>query len=344
MFKLLTKKIKFLNKFIRWHSWSNTKLVFFIVAISLVDIEKGGIKKLTPGFGTTFWVFLVFFVLYGSFASILNDYWDKNVDLKANKIRPGANIKNYHVYLISVLFFILSSIFLWFFKGFVFEVMCWWLLMFFLAFFYSFPPLRFKEKPFFDVVVGSLIQRSLPVLLLFSVLDYNKLAGYLFSAVLFILGLRAMLMHQMEDFSSDRDSGITTLTTTRGVEFSQKLIKILYLPEALLLLFFSITVDTVNIKSLLLVYVIFWTSIYLFFPRVRRSINIFSLNEFPLSDFYYVWLPLYIAILVLLRTGDYTMVLLVLLLQKKHIIIFLKKMVTVYKIPSICNYRSLPLI
>lgn len=338
MFGSLAGRLEFLNKFIRWHSWSNTKLIFFIVSIGLVIIEKGGLKELTPGFGIVFWILLAFFVLYGSFASILNDYWDKFVDLKAGKIRTSANIKDYHIFLTSVLFFILSSIFWWFFGGFVLKIMFWWVIMFFLVVFYSSPPVRFKEKPFLDIVVGSLIQRTLPVFLVFSVLDYNKTEGYLFSVALFVLGLRAMLMHQIEDFSSDLGSGVKTLTTVKDVKFSQKLIKILYLPEVLLLLFFSFLVKNINMKILFLVYLIFWILVYLFSPHSRRFINIFSLNEFPLSDFYYVWLPMYIAVSVLLSTGDYTMILLVLVLQKKHIVIFLKKITTLCKISKKCNY------
>lgn len=264
----------------------------------------------------------VFFIVYGSLISLVNDYWDKTVDMKAGKTRLINSINSFYLVLILVFLFTLYFAILFFLGKSNFLTVLLGGTLVVLGIFYSSSPLRFKERPVLDVIIGSLIQRSLPVLVVFSAFGYKGVAGCIFIITLFILGVRIMLMHQLEDFSTDSKFGVVTLTSLMGERFSKRLIMILYLPEIILILLFSILTTT---HVLILSYVLFWISVYLIFPEVRSKVNFFSLNEFLLSDFYYVWLPLYLAVSVFKYTGDPYLILLTLFFQKKHILILLRK-------------------
>jgi len=130
-------------------------------------------------------------------------------------------------------------------------------------------------------------------------------------------------MHQMEDYDSDLSSSVKTLMVDIGIKKGQKILNILYI---LLALIIFLTMSTGYFLSyLLIIYILFWSILLCFKKRNAIKTDIYSLNNYLFSDLIYVWLPLYVCFLVLIHTGVPLLLFIILILQKKHIQLFVNR-------------------
>lgn len=314
----------FVISLIRWKSWSDTKLVFLFVALGMVILEKSVTDFVSQI--SIILKFLILFVAYGSFVSISNDFWDRAIDKEAKKLRGVRCLGNITVVIILLIFLSVYLILLTLLAQHRIAILILGIAMVLLGFLYSSPVIRFKEKGWFGVVVGSLIQRTFPLFLVFGILKNFTPTAFLLVVLTFILGLKLMLIHQIEDYPTDLRSKVKTVITGIGLNRGKKIIRFLFVLEILTLLVFLFWgSQTISIRPIAFVYFVFWGLLLLIKPTAKDLIDNFSLNDFFMADFYYVWLPLYTGILVFLRNGDPLLLLILLLFQKKHILIFLRK-------------------
>ena len=88
---------------------------------------------------------------------------------------------------------------------------------------YSLPPLRFKERGLWGVLIGAATQRPALFLIFAAMLsDWTWLAAIL-SIWLFCGGILAMLGHQIEDYHHDRAVGAPTFVALHGIRISIRL-------------------------------------------------------------------------------------------------------------------------
>lgn len=309
---------------IRWGSWSDTKLVFLFISLGIVTLEKP-IADLQEQF-LILLKFSILFIAYGSFVSIINDFWDIHIDKEAKKLR---GVMRLHNMAMAVILLILLSIYVFLLILLAHRraaVSALGIVMVLSGFFYSSPPIRLKERGWLGIVSGSLIQRSLPLLLVFIILKNLTPTASLLVVLTFILGLKLMLIHQTEDYSADLRSKMKTVITNIGIERGKKIIQYLFFLEILVLSAFLLLIHrTMLIHLIVFAYLAFWSLLLAAKPDIKHLIDNFSMNDFFMSDFYYVWLPLYIGIVILLKNGNPLLLLILLPLQKKHIRIFLRK-------------------
>lgn len=320
----MRKKIISLAMLIRWSSWSNTKLVFLFISLGII-IQQKSITSLAT---QTILIVIssLLFVIYGSFISIVNDYWDIKIDKEAKKTRNIARLSATMTCGAQVVLFIIYTTLLVLLANKKHEVIFLGIFTIILGFLYSHPLFRLKEKSWAGVIVGSLIQRSLPLLIMFAILNCLNTATLALISLTFFLGLKLMLMHQIEDYATDLKSGVKTLLTSIGIKRGKGIIKWLYIFESIFFVFFLLTLKEQSICFLTISYFIFWSIAVITKPKIKKTIEVFSLNNFFMSDYYYVWLPIYIGTMVFWETKNPLLLLIFLFLQKKHILIFLNKL------------------
>jgi len=168
---------------------------------------------------------------------------------------------------------------------------------------YSLPPLRLKERGVLGALSSSLAQRSLPALTIFCYFEAYSLAPLVYCALTLVIGLRFILVHQVDDLAADQISGTRTLATRRGAEALKWVVTTVLLPTEFLLALLWITTASAQLG------VVAWAlasylaahSLLLLLLRARAEFRLASYA--PLSEFYCCYLPLGLALSGLVQGG-----------------------------------------
>ena len=212
---LLNEIFTRLRSFLLYHSMlfiNYILLIYFLKSIP-VDFEVLGSLVLS-------------YILTGVGAFLLNDYYDKKVDLKAGKSNLAEKANSYFIGFIVLLGFSVS----FFLGNRISENAGILLLVQFVALLaYSHPRIRLKSKPIFGIIADSIYAYIIPVLLLFvvykiEIADPKYLAFLLFN---FSIGLRDILLHQKKDELNDLKSGINSF----AIRYKSKVNTLVYISE-----------------------------------------------------------------------------------------------------------------
>lgn len=286
---------------IRWNDWHDVRIPFVFIVILYFQYT-------TALLGDGLVVYLkftsIFFfsVCYYAFLFLSNDYFDFNQDVRSGK---GNKKRNRSVILaltwllwIASVFFLLLS---WNNRSVVQILIA--SVGYGLAFFYSAPPLRFKERNYWGIIVGSTVLRPMCILMILAgLVSIDKLYEILvYTLWMEALGIRTMLFHQIDDYRNDRKARVHTFVTQRGVALSRKLIASIFLPaEAVMFLLVSIIL-MINIPSI--PYIVFIYGLYLLWTKLRNPWTWKTVPHYrPLfGSVVFFLLPVYLALLVAIR-------------------------------------------
>jgi len=185
--------------------------------------------------------YLLVFLMLG-FGFSINDCFDVESD-RLNKLKQNPvakkEIEFKRAFLFSI-FLALSAIALSAFFGLKVFLFC--LVLSFLAFSYSSPPLRLKSRPFLDVLSHGLFFGAFLFLLPFLVFSTAlKLSHYLLAFSFFYLSAILELRNHLRDYRSDKKAGLKTTVCVLGQKTSEKLTMLLSLsfPIVFFLSFYS---------------------------------------------------------------------------------------------------------
>jgi len=160
---------------------------------------------------------------YLCYGVLVNDICDMEVDAAAGKKRSVREVpKMILTFLTGFLFLtglLLAPLHAW--DLLLFSVMGSALL---LCTFYSAPPLRFKERGVLGVVVDMMVEKTLPVLAVFTFFRKFSLDALLGILVFSAMQLKIILDHQIFDYQADVASGVETLVVRLGPRRSQALV------------------------------------------------------------------------------------------------------------------------
>ena len=166
---------------------------------------------------------------YLSYIVLINDVADRKVDAAAGKATIGRGHSVRRGYLIAVLVvLVLIGSFVNFVElhgNIVFDFV--WFLAYVLGTLYSLPPFSLKERGVLGFLADSLIEKPLPILVVFSYFNYFGPEVVLFP----IIGemLDSIFKHQAHDYDIDVKEGIRTFAVVLGKKTSDALVKkILY--------------------------------------------------------------------------------------------------------------------
>ena len=182
---------------------------------------------------------------FAAFGYFVNEFFDKEEDLKAGKLNK-LSLLSLPTQLL--LFLVISMVcFLpWFFLP--KNTTTYWLISAEIASFllYSLPYLRLKKSVFFAGVLDAFYAYLIPGLLsyhTYSLVSSTSSSYFpiLFFLCLFFIGYRNILIHQIKDVLGDQKAKVKTLPQYIGVKQSYNLLKILFVLEMTLLLAFSLS-------------------------------------------------------------------------------------------------------
>lgn len=272
----MVKSLKTYFKLSRVKDWR----AYFLMALFGFLISKGFLFPLKEII--IFW-FVVILLL--SFGFSINDCFDTEEDkyhpekenlLVARKISFSKAL-TFSIFL-GILGLFLSAFF-----GLRIFLFC--LVAFLLGFFYSAPPIRFKGRPFLDLISHGLFAGAL--IFFFPILVFNKnltFLHYLLGFSIFYFSAMAELRNHLEDYKPDKRAGLKTTVSVLKYEFSKSLLDCLALlsPFTLFPVFLSISLKSISLRYFFL-FLIF-TLLFFFFFLFRENYKI--LKNYKIMDIY----------------------------------------------------------
>jgi 4-hydroxybenzoate polyprenyltransferase len=224
--------LEFYFKLLRVKDWR----AYFLIATLGFIISKGFLFALKDII-----IFYAIILLFLSFAFLVNDCFDtKEDELDKDKKNPivlkKISFRNslFFSILLAVLGLALSTVF-----GMKVFLLC--LVSILMNFFYSCPPLRMKSQPWIDLFSHGLFAGAL--LFLIPVLIFSKELTkfhYLIAFSIFYFSVILELRNHIEDYETDKASGLNTTVVFLGREKSEKLLRYLaiFYPITLFPIFF----------------------------------------------------------------------------------------------------------
>lgn len=206
-------------KLLRIKDWR----AYFLIALFSFVIAKGYLFSLRDVL--LFWV--IIFLFFG-FAFSINDCFDTKEDKyhheKENPIvSKKLTFKKGLFFSIGIGILGLSLSLIFGLRIFLLS-----LLILFLGFFYSAPPLRFKEKPFLDLISHGFFAGAF--IFIFALVFFNSNLNnfhYLVAFSIFYLSLLLELRNHLEDYPSDSLANLTTTVCFLGPQKSEKILRYL---------------------------------------------------------------------------------------------------------------------
>ncbi len=247
------------------------------------------------------------YVLIGIGGYFMNDLFDIKADLYSNKF----NITNLiNKYLVSIIILILWSI--GFYLIWNLSAIASYLLLgqYMLLLIYSLPLIRLKERGYLGLVTDALYAHLLPATILLFILNkYVAISPYItiiFTGFTLVLGLRDIIIHQIEDAKNDIKSKTKTFAVNNQ-ESLQKTIAIINKIAALILciLLFFIQRDVSN-------RIIMWSAACL---TVSYLITFFRFKQLPKDSLINNYIVISSTALFLLSVNRENYVLILLLLH-----------------------------
>lgn len=254
---------------------------------------------------------------------LTNDLGDRHKDSLIKKQNATAQLGFFGIAFL-ILLFLFLAVAPWFYLPMTRLSVCLLVLQFLLFYLYAFPPFRLKERGFLGVLTDAGYAHVNPALL--AAYTFYLYAGesatqfftflLLLTAWQFLLGIRNILFHQVNDHDKDLESGTQTFVTKKGILKVEALLKKIILPlEVFLFLVFSVFISGYFIffPVILLIY---WLFLSLNLRKELREKNYRSFAYLYLDDLYVQWLPLIVLTGLVINSINFLPVLIL------HFVIF----------------------
>lgn len=246
----------------------------------------------------------MFFV--AAYGHVMNDIFDIEVDEKAGKLNRMASLSRGQRTGLSLGLAVLG-LFPWWWIGFNTTSSILLGAIYLLLTIYPAPPLRLKERFIFGAIADAATVHAVPTLLVATVFASltassalsNNLFEIIATAWAFAVGVRGILLHQIWDRDNDLKSGLQTLATKLGAGTLRFWINHLVFPVEVVL---SIALALAIAQSAPLFLVPCAAYFLILFLMIQDEFNPSPIEKsyVVLHDFYEVWLPL--SLLILLST------------------------------------------
>ncbi|BAQ61824.1 hypothetical protein GM3708_2230 [Geminocystis sp. NIES-3708] len=269
----------------------------------------------------------MFFV--ASYGHVINDTFDIDADLKANKPNRIAYLSKLKRILL-IIGLAIAGLIPWLWIGFMpFSAILLATLYISLTI-YAAPPLRLKERDAWGVISDAFSVHLIPTLLvatIFSHLNYptrpeSSFLGFVSTACFFLMGIRGIISHQISDRENDLKSGVKTLITNLelvGINQIKFWITRIVLPTEIIFLVAMLTIISQS-QLLLIAFFVFYAilSIINFKRWFFNTIDLTYLEGYYIfpHDLYEVWLPLSLLCFLSLQKPSFAILLIL------HILLF----------------------
>ncbi len=216
----MIKRILNVLELIRYWQWQD-KIQTVLIAILSLIIFTNTLSLLWK----EIIIFFCYFYAACSYGYLINLYFDEHVDKQAKKF-PLLDFSSYFVKILIGITGILTL-----FLPFLFHngsIILLSIIIFFMATFYSAPPLRFKNRDIWGLAVAAITQRLPFLFFVFLIPEHKTFTFYLFGWLL-IIGFLIELAHQIDDYHNDLKTGIKTAGVSWGIKKTKKIIYALFI-------------------------------------------------------------------------------------------------------------------
>ena len=172
---------------------------------------------------------LLSLVLYQSYGFLVNDYFDMPYDKLVGKEHGLAKLEKWQVVSLLVTLAGSSNVLL-------FSVQHDWVsealfaMAYLLATLYSAPPVRLKGRGILSFICDILIEKTLPVFIIFSFFQHYGLDTILILLLITTLQFNTVLEQQVDDCDSDARVGTRTLAVRMGEYSARKILRGIFYP------------------------------------------------------------------------------------------------------------------
>ncbi|EKD99601.1 MAG: hypothetical protein ACD_22C00224G0002 [uncultured bacterium] len=273
--------ISIVLKAVRWNEWKDTKLVFFLIFFATYCPKTNifySVYELILG--------IIFVSICLSLGHITNNISDTDQDKQAGKQIIKPEVLKIILVILIILLFVFSI-------HYITDLISLIIILFslFLGISYSKRPFRFKEKGLLGIIVGGISQRVLPLLPI-AYCWHAIPSAWLFFLVLTFISFRQMIVHQIKDHQKDLHSHTNTFVTNIGISTSKIIIYALSLIEISALIIWLVNLNTVLPLITFLMFLVFLVASYTQKSTYWQKISILNSSRYPLSDFYFLLLPI----------------------------------------------------
>jgi 4-hydroxybenzoate polyprenyltransferase len=287
--------LSFITRMSRWNEYSTTKVpLIFTPALFMILVYPLDPLESSMRFGSA----VLFTALYLAFGYALNDYADREIDRIAGKINLIGNLPKPVAFLFLFLILASSIIVLIPFLHLPAVALCAFL-AYAAAAAYSLWPIRLKERGVLGLLASALAQRVCPGLVLFAIYQHWTLDTVIFLSLYSIIGMRWILIHQLLDEASDRRAGVKTFVHLRGSSITRTLMEKIVFPLELLLLLVLIGLVSAASPGAFFLYGLLLGEVMLRALLHQYGKYPFSLDQYeeiPLAVFYFLLMPIFIAL------------------------------------------------
>jgi len=231
--------------------------------------------------------------LYICYTFIVNDFFDMPVDKKAGKWRAVHELPTSFVIGLMVTQVAAGFSALLFLRNVaLFSVFT---VAWFMSTFYSAPPIRFKEKGILGALADMIVEKTLPIFVIFVFFNCFSYDALVFIALFSVIQLKLIIDHQIFDYDSDVASGARTLVVKIGREKADRILNLFIRPVFVVMFIILALVILVRIPFSLLVlapiFLCYFIIRALTSKKVIRRVNIRSdsgwqVERIPLYDGY----------------------------------------------------------
>ncbi len=243
--------------------------------------------------------------LNASFGYAINSYSDKKVDRLAGKKNTLSDLSSASALFVVSLFPALALVALFTPRPAEDVVILTTSISFLLAWSYSVPPIRLKERGAFGLIAAACAQRVLPAVIVFRAFGIWNEVSVCLCVLGFLIGVRYMVVHQILDLSSDRCSGVNTIATTRGGKFMQDLLVRWLIPAEAITLLVSMILAARTFPGVLVMFGVYllYTAVQWFTSTKDREKRFSPKSYWFFSDFYNVVLPTFLSVTLVVIDG-----------------------------------------
>lgn len=288
------------GRLFRVEEWYDSKVPMLILpALYSVAVIRGGEVQ---GYLKYMLLLLCFDSIFLAFGYLVNDYADIDVDKKAGKKKVMHHLPGQIPLLLVIASGAAGCLEVLFISHSPLVIVALSVIYFFGAS-YSMPPLRFKERGIWGLLVSSSAQRCFPLLLLPVLLEIPVDRSYVLWMILsFFVGIRYILVHQYIDGENDKKSGVDTFALRHQRKVTI-LINLSFVTELALLAVLMIPAFEKSPWILVFFSGYFWLSLIRW--RGCRMVfgqgGLYSFDQVPLEDLYNHFLPLVFVIMLMQR-------------------------------------------
>jgi 1,4-dihydroxy-2-naphthoate octaprenyltransferase len=211
----------------RWQEWYRSKGSLFLCCMYYAALSRGmaGAAVMFSMMGL-----MTLFCMLACFGHIANSYSDLAIDKAAGKenalaLLPGGAAGG--LVAAAGISGLAGSFILY---GGRWDMIILWCVAFAMAMFYSLPPVRLKERGSLGLFAAAIAQRTLPAVIVFQAMKAWDRTAAAMCILGTLIGLRAILWHQLLDKETDRVSGVRTFVVNRGDGPARRLMQSVIFP------------------------------------------------------------------------------------------------------------------